>query len=90
MAASALITPVASSGSFLISPNVGLMIWTLLLFGLSMLILWIPVLLGGRYPVWGYALVGGTLQTGRVLKIASLLSLVVDAQKLIERLQRVQ
>jgi F-type H+-transporting ATPase subunit b len=40
MAASALITPVASSGSFLISPNVGLMIWTLLLFGLSMLILW--------------------------------------------------
>src|SRR5436309_9791526 len=40
MAASALITPVASSGSFLISPNVGLMIWTLLLFGLSMVILW--------------------------------------------------
>ncbi len=40
MAGSALITPVASSGSFLISPNVGLMIWTLLLFGLSMLILW--------------------------------------------------
>jgi len=29
-----------SSGSFLISPNVGLMIWTLLLFGLSMVILW--------------------------------------------------
>jgi F-type H+-transporting ATPase subunit b len=26
----------ASSGSFLISPNVGLMIWTLLLFGISM------------------------------------------------------
>jgi F-type H+-transporting ATPase subunit b len=36
----AFITPVASSGSFLISPNVGLMIWTLLLFGLSMIILW--------------------------------------------------
>jgi F-type H+-transporting ATPase subunit b len=33
--------PVASSsGSFLITPNVGLMIWTLLLFGLSMWILW--------------------------------------------------
>src|ERR1700729_611712 len=32
--------PVASSsGSFLISPNVGLMIWTLLLFGISMFIL---------------------------------------------------
>ncbi|MGH2893717.1 MAG: F0F1 ATP synthase subunit B [Solirubrobacteraceae bacterium] len=30
----------ASSGSFLISPNVGLMIWTLLLFGISMYVLW--------------------------------------------------
>jgi F-type H+-transporting ATPase subunit b len=29
----------ASSGSFLITPNVGLMIWTLLLFGLSMYVL---------------------------------------------------
>jgi F-type H+-transporting ATPase subunit b len=29
----------ASSGSFLISPNVGLMIWTLILFGISMYIL---------------------------------------------------
>jgi F-type H+-transporting ATPase subunit b len=37
--AAALITPVASSGSFLISPNVGLMVWTLLLFVLSMAIL---------------------------------------------------
>ncbi len=40
MAAPALITPVASSGSFLISPNVGLMVWTLLLFVLSMIVLW--------------------------------------------------
>jgi F-type H+-transporting ATPase subunit b len=40
MAASALIMPVASSGGFLITPNVGLMVWTLLLFGLSMVILW--------------------------------------------------
>jgi F-type H+-transporting ATPase subunit b len=39
MAASALITPVASSGSFLISPNVGLMVWTLLLFVISMIVL---------------------------------------------------
>jgi F-type H+-transporting ATPase subunit b len=31
--------PVASSGSFLISPNVGLMVWTLLLFGISMAVL---------------------------------------------------
>jgi F-type H+-transporting ATPase subunit b len=33
-------TPVASSsGSFLISPNVGLMIWTLVVFGISLVIL---------------------------------------------------
>ena len=30
----------ASSGSFLISPNVGLMIWTLILFVISMVVLW--------------------------------------------------
>jgi len=40
MISAAILTPVASSGSFLISPNVGLMIWTLLLFVLSMIILW--------------------------------------------------
>lgn len=34
------LAPAASSGSFLISPNVGLMIWTLILFGLAMLLLW--------------------------------------------------
>jgi|SRR5579859_7987438 len=39
MAAPALITPAASGGSFLISPNVGLMVWTLLLFVISMIIL---------------------------------------------------
>jgi F-type H+-transporting ATPase subunit b len=39
MAALSLITPAASGGSFLISPNVGLMIWTLLLFAISMVIL---------------------------------------------------
>ncbi len=32
--------PLASSGSFLISPNVGLMLWTLILFVLSMYFLW--------------------------------------------------
>jgi F-type H+-transporting ATPase subunit b len=37
--ASALV-PAASGGSFLITPNVGLMIWTLLLFGISMFALW--------------------------------------------------
>jgi F-type H+-transporting ATPase subunit b len=30
----------SSGGSFLITPNVGLMVWTLLLFGISMLVLW--------------------------------------------------
>ncbi len=40
MPAAVMLTPASSSGSFLISPNVGLMIWTLLLFGLSMLVLW--------------------------------------------------
>jgi len=29
-----------SGGSFLVSPNVGLMIWTLLVFGISMFVLW--------------------------------------------------
>jgi F-type H+-transporting ATPase subunit b len=31
--------PLASSGSFLISPNVGLMIWTIVVFAISLLIL---------------------------------------------------
>ena len=31
---------VASSGSFLVSPNVGLMVWTLVVFGLTMWLLW--------------------------------------------------
>jgi F-type H+-transporting ATPase subunit b len=39
MTAPAILTPVASSGSFLITPNVGLMVWTLVLFGVSLLIL---------------------------------------------------
>ena len=35
----AVILTTASSGSFLITPNVGLMVWTLLLFGVSVAIL---------------------------------------------------
>jgi F-type H+-transporting ATPase subunit b len=34
-----LIAPAASGGSFLVSPNVGLMVWTLLLFFISMALL---------------------------------------------------
>lgn len=40
MAAISHMPVAAASGSFLISPNVGLMIWTLILFGISMYILW--------------------------------------------------
>jgi F-type H+-transporting ATPase subunit b len=40
LAAVAHLPIAASSGSFLITPSVGLMIWTLLLFGISMYILW--------------------------------------------------
>jgi len=40
MAAVSHLPVAASSGSFLITPDVGLMIWTLLLFGISMYILW--------------------------------------------------
>lgn len=39
MTAAAIPFPVASSGSFLITPNIGLMVWTLVLFGASLLIL---------------------------------------------------
>jgi F-type H+-transporting ATPase subunit b len=34
------LVPAASGGSFLITPNVGLMIWTLVLFGISLYALW--------------------------------------------------
>jgi len=38
-----------------------LVLWVLgLLVGLLQLVVWIPVLLQGRYPQWGYDLVGGT------------------------------
>lgn len=30
--------------------------------GFASLVLWIPVLFAGRYPAWGYQLVGGTLR----------------------------
>ena len=40
MAAVSHLPVAASSGSFLITPDVGLMIWTLLLFGISLWVLW--------------------------------------------------
>jgi F-type H+-transporting ATPase subunit b len=33
-------TVIASSGSFLVSPNVGLMVWTLVVFGITLIVLW--------------------------------------------------
>jgi F-type H+-transporting ATPase subunit b len=33
-------TNVASGGSFLVSPNVGLMVWTLIVFGATLIFLW--------------------------------------------------
>jgi hypothetical protein len=32
--------------------------------GIAYFILWIPVLVSGRYPTWGYTLLGGTLRWG--------------------------
>ncbi len=41
-------TPLASSGSFLISPNVGLMVWTIVVFAISLIVLrrWVFPLIG--------------------------------------------
>ncbi|MDE3131326.1 MAG: F0F1 ATP synthase subunit B [Acidobacteriota bacterium] len=39
MAAAAAHIPIASSGSFLITPNVGLMVWVLVIFGICWLVL---------------------------------------------------
>ena len=36
----AISTPLASSGNFLVKPGIGLMVWTLLVFGITMLLLW--------------------------------------------------
>jgi F-type H+-transporting ATPase subunit b len=43
--------PFADSGSFLILPNVGIMIWTLVVFAISLFILW----------KWVYPLIGAAL-----------------------------
>lgn len=40
MATLALKAPLASSGNFLVKPGVGLMIWTLIVFGITMILLW--------------------------------------------------
>lgn len=40
MAALASHIPLASSGNFLVKPGIGLMIWTLIVFGVTMIILW--------------------------------------------------
>jgi F-type H+-transporting ATPase subunit b len=40
MASAAAHIPVASSGSFLITPNVGLMVWVLVIFAICVFVLW--------------------------------------------------
>lgn len=40
MATLAFQAPLASSGNFLVKPGVGLMIWTLIVFGVTMILLW--------------------------------------------------
>ena len=46
----------------LLLPHMVVMAILGLLVGLLQLVLWIPVLLTGRYPRWGYAVVGGYLR----------------------------
>ncbi len=46
----------------LLIPHVIMMWFVTLAVFLVMPILWIPVLFAGRYPGWGYALVGGWLR----------------------------
>ena len=43
--------PLAASGSFLITPNVGIMVWTLVVFAISLFVLWKWV-----FPLIGQAL----------------------------------
>jgi F-type H+-transporting ATPase subunit b len=40
MAMLALHPPLASSGNFLVKPGIGLMVWTLIVFGVTMVLLW--------------------------------------------------
>jgi hypothetical protein len=46
----------------LLLPHVVLTAILGLLVGLLQLVLWLPVLVTGRYPRWGYAVVGGYLR----------------------------
>jgi F-type H+-transporting ATPase subunit b len=67
--------PVASSGSFLITPNVGLMIWVLVVFGIVFLIL----------RKWVFPAIGAALDT----RAASIASSIDSAAKLREEAEQV-
>jgi hypothetical protein len=43
-------------------PHVILLVVLQVVVSLAQLILWIPVLFGGQHPLWGYAVVGGTVR----------------------------
>ena len=43
-------------------PHVIMLFFVTILVVLSQLVLWVPVLMLGRYPRWGYTLVGGYIR----------------------------
>lgn len=56
----------------LLLPHMILTVLLGLLVGLLQLVLWLPVLLTGRYPKWGYSFVGGYLRWSTRLQAFSL------------------
>jgi hypothetical protein len=48
--------------SIILIPHVIVLSLLAVIVAISQWILWIPVLFGGHYPLWGYAIVGGTLR----------------------------
>jgi hypothetical protein len=47
---------------FALIPHIIILNTLWLVVGLMQLASWIPVLFGGKYPLWGYQLVGGTIR----------------------------
>ncbi len=48
--------------SIILIPHIIIFYITEIVVGILQLVLWIPVLFGGRYPDWGFGLVSGTLR----------------------------
>jgi hypothetical protein len=47
---------------FLLIPHYIVLFFYAMVVGILQLVLWIPVLVNGRYPAWGYAIVGGYIR----------------------------